>query len=494
MSSSSSSSPTPPPSDKSNVGAWAAYGKRRASFEHCQDCWRTAASHSAPSSAGGPSRLLPTIVVRPQSAQSAPVSPVRPSWPPLAPGVFHPVPAANRVAQADVTPAQFAWAVGRPQGPPTLAWCRQHGACSAPAAERSASCVAAKQGWALEWVQGQIEGQSRSRAAMAAGREGGARPGEAEAEESPSGSGEESSTSEEEKEAEAEAEAAPAPVVHVGLLCGKQRPSAVARGKRRASPLPEAGLSKRPCGDAAMAGPLGLHFFSPTTARPRSLPQELMEQSLLASTVELRRRLQEGYAQAERERTELAMATVDRDRARRDWDVTLAAVPERDAELTALRSQVAELELRVVKETPGESQAVFAARTAEREVVRQWDWALLEAASSQGGVLRWAWEHRLLLDGASAAHALLREGVGRMPFNLPAELDIGLAQLDILLAGHRRRNAIAPGSWLDVAVDTGEGLPVREEHLAALATQMEMAMLVMGPPVESQEGADEEGD
>ncbi|KAG6882986.1 hypothetical protein C0993_008383 [Termitomyces sp. T159_Od127] len=163
---------------------------------------------------------------------------------------------------------------------------------------------------------------------------------------------------------------------------------------------------------------------------------------------------------------------MDWDQARQDQDVALAAVWERDAELMALRAQVAELESRVGRETPGEGQAVGVARMAEQEAVRQQDWALLQAASSRGGFC----------------------GVGRMPFNLPAELDIGLAQLDILLAGHRWRNAIAPGSWLDVAIDMGEGLPVREEHLASLATQMEMAMLVMGPAAGSREGADEEGD
>ncbi|KAG6897288.1 hypothetical protein C0993_007627, partial [Termitomyces sp. T159_Od127] len=105
-----------------------------------------------------------------------------------------------------------------------------------------------------------------------------------------------------------------------------------------------------------------------------------------------------------------------------------------------------------------------------------------QAEREQNFDIGWAQEHRLLLDGALVAHALLQEGMGQMPFNLPAELDIGLAQLDILLAGHQRRNAIAPESWLDVAVNTGEGLLVWEKHLVVLATQMETAMLVTGLP------------
>ncbi|KAG6897039.1 hypothetical protein C0993_007814 [Termitomyces sp. T159_Od127] len=362
--------------------------------------------------------------------------------------------------------------------------------CSAPTVGQFLPLVPvqAQEVFCIAVVAGIIEGWSRSRTAMAVSKEGGLCLGEAEAEEGPSGSGEESSASEEEEEA------APAPVVCVGPPRRKQWPSAVAQRKQRASPLLEAGPSKRPHSDAVMAGPPGLHFFSLTTAHPWSPPQESMEESLLVSTVELRWRLQEEYTQAERERNELVAATLDRDWAHWDQDVALVAVQERDVELTVLRAQVVELESRVVRETPGEGQAVGTVRAAEQEAVHQWDWALLEAASSWGGVLRWAQEHRLLLDGASMAHALLQEGVGQMPFNLPAELDIGLAQLDILLAGHQRCNAIAPGSWLDVAVDTGEGLPVREEHLAALATQMEMAMLVTGPAAESQEGGDKEGD
>ncbi|KAG6867763.1 hypothetical protein C0993_011452 [Termitomyces sp. T159_Od127] len=91
------------------------------------------------------------------------------------------------------------------------------------------------------------------------------------------------------------------------------------------------------------------------------------------------------------------------------------------------------------------------------------------------------------------AQALLREGVGRMPFDLPAELDIDLAQLDILLAGHRQHNAIAPGMWLDVAVDRGERLLVRGDHLALLAAQMKMAMLVTGLAAGSREAESDEG-
>ncbi|KAG6865892.1 hypothetical protein C0993_007781 [Termitomyces sp. T159_Od127] len=340
---------------------------------------------------------------------------------------------------------------------------------------------------------GADEGRSMSRAVMVVSREGGSHPGKAEAEEDPSGSEEESSESEQE-------ELGPSTVIRVGPPHGKQRPSEVTRGKRQASLPPEAGPSKRLWGDASMAGPPGIHIFLPTSARPQPTPQETMEQSLLVSTVELRRQLQEVYVQSRRQQDELATTAMDWDRAWWDWDVALAAVREWESELGALQAQVAELELRMARETPGEGHAVVAAWMAEREAVCRRDWALLEAASSQGrgscvsvplAVSRLANSQCRLGPGAPVAPGWC---VGRMPFNLPAELDIGLAQLDILLAGHWQRNTIASGSWLDMAVDTGERLLVREEHLAALATQMETAMLVTGPPAESQEGADEEGD
>ncbi|KAG6863661.1 hypothetical protein C0993_010697 [Termitomyces sp. T159_Od127] len=243
-----------------------------------------------------------------------------------------------------------------------------------------ASCVAAEQGWSLDWVREQMEGCSRSRAAMAAAREGGLRPGEVK-EEGQSGDKEESSKSERE-------EPGPSAVIRVGPPCGKRRPSEAAQGKRRASPPPEVGPSKRPRGNASMVGPPGIHIFLPTSARPQPAPHETMEQSLLASTVELHRQLQEAYAQSRRQRDELATTAMDQDRARRDRDVALAAVREQESELGALRAQMAELESRVARETPGEGHTVVAARMVEWEVVRRQDWALLQAASSQGGVLR----------------------------------------------------------------------------------------------------------
>ncbi|KAG6864302.1 hypothetical protein C0993_009023, partial [Termitomyces sp. T159_Od127] len=203
-----------------------------------------------------------------------------------------------------------------------------------------------------------------------------------------------------------------------------------------------------------------------------------MEQSLLASTVDLRQHLQEVHAQLDRQQGKLMMVTMDWDRAWQDQDVVLAAVKEHEEELVALWAQVVELKSRVVRTVPGKGEAVRLAWVAEQEAVQWRDWALVEAASSQEGILWWVQEHWLLLDGASAAQALLWDGIAWMPFNLPMELDHGLAQLELLLVGHWQQNAIAPGSWMDVAVDAGESLLLWEDHLVSLVAQMEMAVVI----------------
>ncbi|KAG6883584.1 hypothetical protein C0993_005321 [Termitomyces sp. T159_Od127] len=187
--------------------------------------------------------------------------------------------------------------------------------------------------------------------------------------------------------------------------------------------------------------------------------------------------IKEAFEQVVRQWEEVAAATMDQNIAQQDWDVALAMVRKHGAEMMALYAQVAELEVRVVGAASGEGAAVQA---AEREAVWWWDWALLEALSCWEGVLCWAWEHWLLLDGASAAQALLQDGLVWVLFDLPMELDHGLTQLELLLAEHQHWNTIAPGSWTKVAVNAGESLPLQEDYLALLAAQMEMAMMIEG--------------
>ncbi|KNZ80796.1 hypothetical protein J132_04301 [Termitomyces sp. J132] len=112
---------------------------------------------------------------------------------------------------------------------------------------------------------------------------------------------------------------------------------------------------------------------------------------------------------------------------------------------------------------------------AELEVARQReDWLANEAASGHAGILCWVREHRVLLDGASAAFTLIQDGLAQMPMGQPPELQQEMARVGRLLAGHRRRNAVAPGSWWEVAADAGEALPRLAEVLAVVRAQMEI--------------------
>ncbi|KAG5322752.1 hypothetical protein C0989_012488, partial [Termitomyces sp. Mn162] len=94
----------------------------------------------------------------------------------------------------------------------------------------------------------------------------------------------------------------------------------------------------------------------------------------------------------------------------------------------------------------------------------------------------WVQEHRVLLDGASAAFVSIQDGLTQGSAVQPPELQQGMARLERLLAGHRRRNAVAPGSWWEVAADAGEALPGLVEVLAVVQAQMEVDLGV-GLPV-----------
>ncbi|KAG5723937.1 hypothetical protein E4T56_gene9726 [Termitomyces sp. T112] len=114
---------------------------------------------------------------------------------------------------------------------------------------------------------------------------------------------------------------------------------------------------------------------------------------------------------------------------------------------------------------------------AELEAARQREDCLAnEAALGRAGILRlgWVWEHRVLLDGASAAFVPIQDGLMQGSTVQPPELQQGMAQLERLLAGHWRHNAVAPGLWWEVAVDVGEALPGLAEVLVVVQAQMEV--------------------
>ncbi|KAG5732790.1 hypothetical protein E4T56_gene2822 [Termitomyces sp. T112] len=86
----------------------------------------------------------------------------------------------------------------------------------------------------------------------------------------------------------------------------------------------------------------------------------------------------------------------------------------------------------------------------------------------------WVQEHWVLLDGASMAFTSIQDGLMQGSTVQPPELQQGMAQLERLLVGHRRRNAVAPGLWWEVAADAGEALPGLAEVLAVVQAQMEV--------------------
>ncbi|KAG5349033.1 hypothetical protein C0989_006466 [Termitomyces sp. Mn162] len=114
--------------------------------------------------------------------------------------------------------------------------------------------------------------------------------------------------------------------------------------------------------------------------------------------------------------------------------------------------------------------------TAER-AWQQEEWLANEAASGQPGVLYWAREHCILLDGASAALESIHDRLVRMPRDLLPELGQGVMQMGRLLAEHRRRATADPGVWWEVAVDVVELLPGHPKVLSIVVAQLEVDLV-----------------
>ncbi|KNZ75523.1 hypothetical protein J132_02857 [Termitomyces sp. J132] len=423
-------------------------------------------------------------------------------------GVVRLVPEDSRVVQAEVTPEQFAEAVGRARGPPTLEWCQaaalcasctrrgeqcefeepasgvrrdmsvcllcrlRHEKCSVTLSWR-AVCVVVEQGGDQGWVAAQLEEGQKGRVL---GRGSGA----------------------------GEGERVSAPVMKVGPPRGGRKegaPSRQEKGKWRASPSPEVGPSKRARGEQVMGGPPGSAVYSPMSGAP-------VEQSAdrLWSVVEayLRRRVEglEWLLVARKEeiqrvreerdgaRRELDGVWRERDLARKDKDVAVGTAAERLSRLQELEVRTVHLQARVeaaevatqqaggsgVRETQQGSSAGEVWAAAER--ARRWEeWLANKAASGRRGVLYWAREHRILLDGALAVLGSIHDGLARMPGDLPLELGQGVTQMGRLLAGHRRRATADPGAWWEIATDVGEPLPGQPEVLAAVVAQLEVFMV-----------------
>ncbi|KAG5349049.1 hypothetical protein C0989_006373 [Termitomyces sp. Mn162] len=71
-------------------------------------------------------------------------------------------------------------------------------------------------------------------------------------------------------------------------------------------------------------------------------------------------------------------------------------------------------------------QGATEAEKAQAEAERQHEeWLANEAASGCRGVMYWVWQHHILLNGVSATHASIQNGLVQMPKELPLELEQG---------------------------------------------------------------------
>ncbi|KAG5331590.1 hypothetical protein C0989_007867 [Termitomyces sp. Mn162] len=264
---------------------------------------------------------------------------------------------------------------------------------------------------------------------------------------------------------------------------GKGASLAVIRGKRRASPPSGAGPSKRPRGCVSSAGPPESFLFSPTLGVP--LERSSSPPAPIPSIMEVFL-----CKQVEALTTSLAVWEVELRRAREDHDVawmekevmewerntSVRMATEQALEVRGLQERLMQMEGQPVGEAEGRGRVLEGdVLWVELEAAR-WreDWLANKAALGRTGILCWVREHRVLLDGASTAFASIQDSLVQGSMAQPPELQQGMAQLERLLAGHRQHNAVALGSWWEVAADAGEALPGLAEVLAVVRAQMEV--------------------
>ncbi|KAH0578709.1 hypothetical protein H2248_003837 [Termitomyces sp. 'cryptogamus'] len=255
---------------------------------------------------------------------------------------------------------------------------------------------------------------------------------------------------------------------------GKGASSAVICGKRRASPPSGVGPSRRPC--------IPLEWLS---SPPVPIP--LITEVFLRKQVEALMTLLaawEGELQRAREDRDVVQAEKEVMEWERNTSVCMAT--EQALEVWGLRERLTQMEGQPVGEVEGQGQVPGGdALWAELEAARQReDWLANEAASGHTGVLRWVREHWVLLDSASAAFTLIQDGLMQGSTVQPLELQQGMAQLERLLAGHRRCNAVAPGSmlpWGLSLVPQGFGAESEGPLHHFLGSGVDLCQLWLGP-------------
>ncbi|KAG5732128.1 hypothetical protein E4T56_gene2157 [Termitomyces sp. T112] len=392
----------------------------------------------------------------------------------IRPGVVQLVPEGSRVVQVEVMPEQFAKAVGRARGPPTLKWCQAAAPCASctqreeqcefeePALRCSitlswhAACIMVEQGWDRDWVTAQLE---EGRKGRVSGRSSGA----------------------------GEGEWVSVPAMKVGPPRSGRRegaPSTQEKGKRRASPSPEAGPNKRAQGEQVMGGPPGSAVYSPTSGAPVEQSTDRLwsvAEAYLQRWVESLERLL--VARAGRGSEGTGLGTEGQGRHHGDCREQLSHLQELEVRMGHLQAWVEAVEVAMqqaggsgARETQQDSSTGEVRAAAER-AWQQEEWLANEAASGWQGVLYWAREHCILLDGALAVLESIHDGLVRMPGDLPPELGQGVTQMGRLLAGHQQRATADPGAWWEMVTDVRELLSGQPEVLAMVVAQLEVFMV-----------------
>ncbi|KAG6874663.1 hypothetical protein C0992_007058 [Termitomyces sp. T32_za158] len=427
----------------------------------------------------------------------------------LAPGQILAVPAASRIRTLQASSADITRALQRARGPPLLAWCQangpchycrrrnvdcvfeepqedsqrdsavceacrgRHEACSVARLWRSC-CVAAEQGWGLDWVWDR------------AGK-GGVRPPVVEV---PGGG--------------------PTAVGTSVTPVSTPRSRRLDKGKRKA--VSESEVPRRvhrrvaPPPPVFEGGPSGSNVFSPGSGR--LLPSITIRQGppeiLRAEVRQLREEvegLREEVRVARQKREEVRVARQERDKVARAQDALV-----RDRDVSFERGEVQDRELERLWALLAQEQAVrpagipgFAApseqeveelarglrQSGESEVHRR-EWLLHEVTAACLEVLGWAREHCLLIDGLFLGVSYVEEELaGR---EVTPGLTQGVGRLSRLMGAHRHQAFVEAGSWMEAFVDGLQTPPSVEEMIQAARESLDSEFGPGGGQGELQEG------
>ncbi|KNZ74106.1 hypothetical protein J132_08002 [Termitomyces sp. J132] len=217
---------------------------------------------------------------------------------------------------------------------------------------------------------------------------------------------------------------------------GKGVSLAMVRGKRRASPPLGAGPSKRPHGRKLSAGPPESSLFSPVPGVPSEWSSSPPAPISLITEVFLHKQVEALTTSLAVWEGELRRVREDRDAARMEKEVmewerntSVRVATERALEVQGLRERLVQMEGQPAGEGEGRGRVPEGdVLWVELEAAR-WreDWLANEAALGCMGILCWVREHRVLLDGASAALVSIQDGLTQGSAVQPPELQQGMA-------------------------------------------------------------------